>query len=143
LEQFINLDVLSKDEDKLIEVLDSGAMAAFRSGNDFLYVIRNNKEFRLFSHTPGSPGGGTKTFPVDEKHLAMVRKIMSVADAGYLVEFAADMNLIGVMAGAEEGILSMFPGDDRDADGAVEFKIPGEEEDESDEEPTGKTAGES
>jgi hypothetical protein len=131
LEQFINLDVLNKDEDKLIEVLDGGAMVAFRSGNDFLYVIKDGsgREFRLFSHTPGSPGGGTKTFPVDEKHLAMVKKLIRISDAGYLIEFEQGMDLIGVMSGAEEGILSMFPGDDRDADGAVEFKIPGDEDD--------------
>jgi hypothetical protein len=28
------------------------------------------------------------------------------------------------MASAEEGILSMFPGDDRDADGDIEFILP-------------------
>jgi hypothetical protein len=140
LEQIINLDVLTEDEDKLIEVLDGGAMAAFRSGNDFLYVIKDNraKEYRLFSHTPGNPGGGTKTFPVDEKHLAMVKKLLNVADHAYLVEFASGMNIMGVMASAEEGIISSFPGDDRDSDGTVEFKIPGDEDDE----PKDKSVGE-
>jgi hypothetical protein len=141
LEQFINLDVLTEDEDKLIEVLDGGAMAAFRSGNDFLYVIKDSREneYRLFSHTPGSPGGGTRSFPSDEKHLAMVRKLLNVADHAYLVEFDSGMDIMGVMAGAEEGILTAFPGDDRDSDGTVEFKIPG---DEDDDEPKENSAGE-
>ena len=34
------------------------------------------------------------------------------------------MNLYGVMATAEDGILSLYPGDDRDSDSDIEFVIP-------------------
>ena len=41
-----------------------------------------------------------------------------------MAEFDKDFNLYGVMYAAEEGILDMFPGDDRDADGTVDFGLP-------------------
>ena len=37
------------------------------------------------------------------------------------------MNLYGVMASAEEAILTAFPGNDRDADEDVEFRVRGSE----------------
>jgi len=81
----------------------------------------------MFSHTPGAPGGGQKQFPKDEKHTAIIKKIADISDTAYVVEFDKNLNLYGVMYTAEEAILSMFPGDDRDNDGVVDFSIPEKE----------------
>ena len=122
----INLDLLPKDSTRVLSELASGNMIIARSKNDFLYIVAYSDEFHMFSHTPGAPGGGQKTFPNDEKYQASVRQIVELADSVYLCEFDREMNLYGVIYTAEEGILSMFPGEDRDSDENVEFLIPGE-----------------
>jgi len=124
MEDRLRLDVLPKDGDRIVEELSKGNMVAARSKNDFMYMMDNGTEFRLFSHTSGAPGGGSKTFPKNEKYTAVIRSFARMSDALFLVEFDRDMNLFGVLASAEEAILNMFPGKDRDADEAVEFHVP-------------------
>jgi len=120
----INLDLLPIDGDRMLEEVSKGNMVIGRSKNDFLYIIGFNEEIHMFSHTVGAPGGGQKQYPVDEKSMAIVRKIAGLADSVYLCEFDKGYNIYSVMATAEEGILEMFPGDDRDSDGIVDFSIP-------------------
>ena len=120
----ITLEMLPKDPDRIMDELRSGNMVIARSNNDFLYILDFNGEFHMFSHTPGAPGGGQHQFPKDEKYTATVRKVVDLADAVYLCEFDKEMNLYGVMYSAEEGILSLFPGGDRDSDEELEFVIP-------------------
>lgn len=120
----IRLEVLPKDTDRWIEAIDQDLLAIARSKNDFLYIIREKDCFRMFSHTPGSPSGGQKTLTRDKKNTAIVRNLANVADTLFSVSFSKNMDLYGVMASAEEGILSAFPGNDRDADEDIEFVIP-------------------
>jgi hypothetical protein len=101
-------------------------MVAARSKNDFMYIIERDGAFNLFSHSPGAPGGGRKQFPKNEKYSAVISKLADMADSLYLVEFDSAFDVYGVMFSAEEGILSMFPGEDRDGDGDMEFVIPGQ-----------------
>ena len=121
----IDLDLLPKDGERVLEELTAGKMVIARSNNDFLYILDFNGQFHMFSHTIGAPGGGQRQFPKDEKFTATVRNIADLADAMYIADFNKDMNLYGVMATAEEGILSMFPGDDRDNDEIVDFMAEG------------------
>jgi hypothetical protein len=120
----INLDVLPKDGERLARELAKGNMVAARSAGDFLYIIERDGRFAMFSHRPGAPGGGKKEFPKDEKYKAAIRKIADMSDSIFLVEFDPAFDIYGVMYSAEEGILSMFPGDDRDGDATVDFEIP-------------------
>ena len=120
----IDLNMLPKDPARALSELTSGNMVIARSKNDFLYILDFDGEFHMFSHTPGAPGGGQRQFPKDEKYTAAVRKVIDLADAVFLCEFDRSMNLYGVMYTAEEGILSMFPGADRDSDEDLEFIIP-------------------
>jgi len=124
MENNIRLDVLPKDADRILEELSKGNIVAARSKNNFMYMLDDGGEYRLFTHTPGSPGGGRKAFPINEKYTALIRSFAGMSDSLFLVEFDKGMNLFGVLAGAEEGILNMFPGNDRDADGTVEFLVP-------------------
>ena len=124
MENNIRLDVLPKDADRILVELSKGNIVAARSKNDFMYMMEEGEEYRLFSHTPGSAGGGRKTFPKNEKYTALIRSFAVMSDAMFLVEYDRSMDFFGVLASAEEGILSMFPGDDRDADGTVEFLVP-------------------
>ena len=120
----ISLDLLPKDGERILKELEAGNMVVTRSKNDFLYILDFDGQFHMFSHTPGSPDGGRRQFPKDEKYTATVRKLADISDAVYLVEFDKSLNLYGVMYAADEGILSMFPGDDRDSDGMVDFGAP-------------------
>ncbi|MDR0852198.1 MAG: hypothetical protein LBN36_06860 [Clostridiales Family XIII bacterium] len=122
----INLELLPPDEKKMLDVLERGDMVACRSGNDFLYIMIEKKtnSFRVFSHSPGLPEGGTQIFPRDEKNNALIGKFVQIADAAYMIELEEHLNLFGVMASAEDGILSMFPSGDKDQDGEIEFMIP-------------------
>ena len=120
----INLDLLPKEGDRLLKELGEGHMVIARSKNDFLYIVEADGMFHMFSHTPGAQGGGQRQFPKNEKYTASVRKIADISDAVYMAEYDKGLNIYGVMSSAEEGILSMFPGEDRDSDETVEFIIP-------------------
>ncbi|MDR3332629.1 MAG: hypothetical protein LBT08_08365 [Synergistaceae bacterium] len=121
----IAIDKLPMEGDRILDELGRGNMVIARAKNDFLYLLESQDEFQLFSHTPGMPEGGRKQFPKDEKHTAIIRNLTNLVDALFLVEYRAEYhNIFGVMASAEDGILAMFPGDDRDADADVEFIIP-------------------
>jgi hypothetical protein len=123
----VSLGRLPKDGDVLLEELGKGNMVIVRSKNDFIYVLDFDGRYHLFSHTPGAPGGGQKQFDKDEKHTAVVKKLADLSDHVYTAQFDKAMNLYGVMATAEDGILSLYPGDDRDTDSDIEFFIPDED----------------
>ena len=124
----LTLDILPKDWNRVSEELSKGNIVVARSKNDFIYIIDEGDKYNLFSHTPGLPSGGRKTFPKDEKNTAIIRNFSKVSDAMFLVEYDKSMNIFGVLASAEEGILSTYPGNDRDADEMVEFIIPQKKE---------------
>ena len=120
----INLDILPKDGGRLLKELADGNMVIARSKNTFLYIIEFDGQFHMFTHIPGAPGGGQRQFPKDEKYIAVVRKLADISDAVYMAEYDKNLNLYGVMYTAEEGILALFPGDDRTGDGMVDFGLP-------------------
>ena len=120
----VNLELLPKDGERMLEELAKGNMVIARSKNEFLYILDFDDTFHMFAHTPGAQGGSQKQYPKDEKYTTSVRKIADMSDAVYMAEFDKSLNLYSVMYTAEEGILSMFPGDDRDADEDIEFVIP-------------------
>ena len=117
----INLDLLPKDGQRLLEELAAGNMVIARSNNDFLYILEQDGQYHMFRHTPGAPGGGQRQFPKDEKQIAIVRNLASISDAVYMAEYDKGMNLYGVLYTVEEAILELFPGDDRGTDGMVDF----------------------
>ena len=122
---------MPKDGDQVLKELSDGNMVIVRSKNDFLYMLEFDGQFHMFFHAAGAPGGGQKQFPKDEKYIAVVKKLAGLADGVYKATFDKDMNLYGVMATAEEGILSMFPGNMGDDD-VIEFILPGEMESDED-----------
>jgi len=119
----VNLEILPKDGERILKELDAGNMVIVRSKNDFIYILDDDGQFQMFTHTSGAPGGGQNRFPKDEKHTATVRKLADISDAVYMAEFDKSLNILGVMYTAEEAILSMFPGEDRNADGVVDFGL--------------------
>lgn len=129
MNDIIDLEVLGKDGEVLLSALEDGKLVCARSQNDFLYILEKEGEFHLFTHHLGSPEGGNKRFPKDEKYTAMMKSLATVSDAVFAATFAPEMNLFGVLASAEHGILSLFPGKEEDEDGIITFSIPGEADD--------------
>ena len=128
MDDIIDLEVLGKDGDKLLNALKEGKLVCARSKNDFLYILEKGGEFHLFTHHLGSPEGGSKKFPKDEKYTAMMKSLATVSDAVFAASFVPEMNLFGVMASAEHGILSLFPGEGDEEDGIITFSVPGEDD---------------
>ena len=128
MEDIVDLEVLGSDGEKLLAALGEGKLVCARSKDDFLYILEKNREYHLFTHHVGSPEGGNKRFPKDEKYTAMMKSLAGVADAVFAATFTPEMNLFGVMASAENGILSLFPGEGMEDDGFIEFSVPGEDE---------------
>ena len=128
MDDIIDLEVLGKNGDRVLEELERGKLIAARSKDDFLYILARGGTYHMFTHAVGSPEGGNKRFPKDEKYTAMVKSLATVADAVFAATFDEKMNLFGVLASAEHGILSMFPGAGEDEDGVITFSIPGEDD---------------
>ena len=120
----INLDVLAIDGEVMLKELSEGKMVIARSKNDFIYIVAYDDNFHMFTHTAGDEGGSQKQFPVDEQNTAIVRKVAELSDSVFKAEFNQEYNLYGVMSTVEEAILELFPGDDRDLDGTVDFGLP-------------------
>jgi hypothetical protein len=89
--------------------------------------LASNEHFRLFSHTPGAASGGKKSFPIDEKHRAVVKKLANMADALYAIGFDADMDIFGVMASAEDAVCAASMGFGAGEACDITFAIPGED----------------
>ncbi|MDR2610902.1 MAG: hypothetical protein LBC58_05545 [Clostridiales Family XIII bacterium] len=124
MEETIDLKPLALTEKDFYAALSDGHMAVLRSGRDFLYILHKNAAFFMFSHTPGSPDGGRKNMPDDEKSRALLKNLVKIADRGYEVTFSETMDIVGVMAGAEEGILELFPIEEEAGGADIEFVIP-------------------
>ena len=120
----ISIDVLPKESERAFKELSEGNMVIARSKNDFIYIVAFDDQFHVFMHTPGQESGAQKQYPVGEEAFAVVRSVIDLADVVYMASFDQSLNLYGVMCTAEEGILEMFPGDDRDSDGMVDFSPP-------------------
>jgi len=117
----ITLDLIPKEGERILRELKDGNMVIVRERNNFLYMLEKHREYHMFSHSAGATGGGQRQFPVNEKYKASIRKLADLADAAYVCIYDESMNLYGVLQTAEEGILSMFPGENRDGDEDVEF----------------------
>jgi hypothetical protein len=122
----VNLKILARNGDELMDALGRGEMVAAYSKGQFLYILAADDRFQLFSHTVGAASGGRKSFPIDEKHRAIVKTLASMAESLYSVGFAANMDIYGVMASAEEAVCAMFPEYGAADAGDIEFVIPGE-----------------
>jgi hypothetical protein len=122
----INLKILARDGNEFMDALGRGEMLAAYSKGQFLYILALDDRFQLFSHMTGAASGGRKSFPIDEKHRAVVKNLANMAESLYAVGFAADMDIYGVMASAEEAVCAMFPACGADDAGDIEFVIPGE-----------------
>jgi hypothetical protein len=109
MNETVDLRPISKDENSLHEALKASEMVVLRSETHFLYVLSKDANFYLFSHVPGTPEGSRKSYPDGEEGRALLKNLVGISETAYAVTYDDKMDIRGVMAAAEEGILSMFP----------------------------------
>ncbi|MDR2132712.1 MAG: hypothetical protein LBP30_05115 [Clostridiales Family XIII bacterium] len=122
----IDLRMLARDGNAPSEALARGELLVAQANENFLYILESDGCFKLFSHMAGAGSGGKKSFPIDEKHRAIVKNLANIADALYAVGFDADMDVFGVMASAEEAICELSMEFGAGGAGDIVFAIPGE-----------------
>lgn len=127
----VEIGPLGKDGDKLLACIRAGNMAAVLSGMEIMYVFLYRGQYQCFIHPLDAPEGRHKAWPVNERNTAMLKNLPAAADHLFELRFRADMDFMGVMVAAEQGIirlldsLGMLPAED------VDFMAPWENKEET------------
>ena len=104
-EREIELGPLGKEKGKITASLKAGKMVAVLSGMELMYIFLLRGQYHCFIHKMDAEDGRRKSWPVNERNTAMLDNLYSAADALFEVRFHPDMDLLGIMATAEKGII--------------------------------------
>ncbi len=130
----IQLSVLEKDGDALMQALDRGHMVAILAENELMFVFSEGRRYLCYIHALDAEEGRAKAFPRDEEHRAVIRHMAQLGDLFFEAQFKPGMERMGVMFAAEQGIIryldvtGQLPVED------VDFMAPYEAKQESEEE---------
>ena len=102
----IQLTLLEKDGDKLMEALNAGHMVAVLSGMEIMYVFVFQKAYQCFIHKMDAEEGRRKSWNVNARNTAMMKNLTSLADQLFEIIPKPEMHPMGVMVAAERGIIS-------------------------------------
>ena len=108
-EENLQLSTIPVDPKFAIKELEKGHLIAVRSGNEFMYIIEQAGQYRMFTHTVGAKEAGKRVVDKAEQFSAMIRSIVKIADAAYAAEFPSSMNLYAVMQAMESAIMQRYP----------------------------------
>jgi hypothetical protein len=115
----ISIGPLAKDGEKLIAALEKGHMVAILSKAEIMYTLLDG-DYLCYIHPIGAEEGRAKRLPRTEECRAVVKNLANLADQLFEVEFTPDMDVMGVMQAAENGIvefldsIGQLPADDVD-----------------------------
>jgi hypothetical protein len=118
-QQKISIGPLAKDGEKLISSLEKGHMVAILSKAEVMYTLLRG-DYLCYIHPIGAEEGRAKRLPRTEECRAVVKNLANLADQLFEVEFAPEMDVLGVMQAAETGIvefldsIGQLPADDVD-----------------------------
>lgn len=101
----IELGPLGKEKGKITASLKAGKMVAVLSGMELMYIFLIRGQYHCFIHKMDAEDGRRKSWPVNERNTAMLDNLYSAADALFEARFHPDMDLLGIMATAEKGII--------------------------------------
>ena len=105
-ENDVQLRLLEKDGDKLLEALSAGKMAGVLSRNEVMYIFVFEDQYQCFIHAFDAEEGRRKAWPVNERNTAMMKNLASLCDQLFEITPRPDRHPIGVMVAAERGIIS-------------------------------------
>ena len=125
-EEKVEIGPLGKDGEKMMKSIEDGNMIAVLSGNEIMYTFIHRKMYQCFIHPIGSEEGRHKAWNINERNRAMLKNLDSAADQLFEIKFGPEMDFMGVMVAAEQGIvnflhtLGQYPGEDVDFMDAAE-----------------------
>ena len=116
----VRIGPLGKDGEKMMKSIEKGNMIAVLSGTEIMYTFLFRNQYQCFIHPIGAEEGRHRAWEVNERNRAMLKNLDSAADQLFEIEFAPDMDFMGVMVAAEKGIYNFLcsigetPGEDVD-----------------------------
>jgi hypothetical protein len=127
----VRLEPLKKDADSLIDAVEGGDMVAILSKAEIMYTYFKYGQYFCYIHPIGEDEGRCKAFPKSDETKAIIKNLAHLSDQLFRIVYKKNMDPMGVMVAAENGILSylnmtgQMPGEDVDF-----MDWHGEEEDE-------------
>ena len=116
----VRIGPLGKDGEKMMKSIEKGNMIAVLSGTEIMYTFIFRNQYQCFIHPIGAEEGRHRAWEINERNRAMLKNLDSAADQLFEIEFAPDMDFMGVMVAAEKGIYNFLctigetPGEDVD-----------------------------
>lgn len=116
----VQLSPMGSDGEKMMQAIEAGNMIAVLSKNEIMYTFLYRKQYQCFIHPIGSEEGRHKGWEINERNRAMLKQLPSAADQLFEIKFKPDMDFMGVMVAAEQGIvrfldsIGQLPADDVD-----------------------------
>ena len=101
----VEIGPLGKDGEKMLRSIRDGNMIAILSGTEIMYTFLYRGAYQCFIHPMDAPDGRHKAFEVNERNTAMMKNLPSAADQLFEIRFGAEMDFMGVMVAAEQGII--------------------------------------
>ena len=102
----VQLRLLEKDGQKLMDALNSGKMIAVLSQMEIMYVFIFRDAFQCFIHKMDAEEGRRKSWEINERNTAMMKNLTAVADQLFEITPKPEMHPMGVMVAAERGIIA-------------------------------------
>ena len=118
-ENDVMIGPLAKDGKKLLASLKKGNMVAILSHAEIMYTLFD-RDYLCYIHPIGAEEGRAKRLPDTEECRAVVKNLANLADQLFEIRFRKDMDIMGVMQAAENGIVAFLdsigqlPADDVD-----------------------------
>lgn len=116
----VQLRLLEKDGEKMMESLNGGKMVAVLSQMEIMYVFVFRGEYQCFIHKMDAEEGRRKAWKINERNTAMMKNLTAVADQLFEIIPKQNMDPLGVMVAAEKGIIAyldatgQLPAEDHD-----------------------------
>lgn len=101
----VSLSPMGSDGENMMKSIESGNMVGILSGNEIMYTFLYRNEYQCFIHPLDAPEGRHKGWEINERNRAMLKQLPSAADQMFEIKFAPDMDFMGVMVAAEQGII--------------------------------------
>lgn len=101
----IEIGVLERDGEKMMQALTNGSMLALLVGGDVMYVFASGVMFQCFIHALGGGNGRRKAFPIDEYNRNMIRSFAETVDHVFETRFDPALDIMAVMHSSETAIL--------------------------------------
>jgi hypothetical protein len=103
----VEIGPLAKDGEKLLSSLKKGNMVAILSQAEIMYTLLRG-DYLCYIHPIGGEEGRAKRLPPTEECRAVVKNLANLADQLFEVTFPPELDVMGVMQAAENGIVAFL-----------------------------------